>query len=320
MGGADPARTMVIVGPTAAGKTALAVALAAHLPLTVISADARQVYRGLDIGTAKPEPDVLRRVPHLGLDLIAVGERYSAGRFAADAAGWIGDVRRTGLTPVVVGGTGFYIRALGDGLFQEPDLDPERREALRDWTDGLETGALVRWAGRLDPRFAGGGRQRAARAIEVALLTGHPLSHWQEVARETGAIRPWYIQLTLPRDVLHRRIAERVDRMLERGLVNEVRGVLATGVAPDAPGLDAVGYREVVAAERGELSWEAVRETIVIATRQYAKRQETWFNNQVSGVRGQGSVAPVWKLDATLPPTELARLVFDRWSSLTPDP
>ncbi|HEY6783386.1 MAG TPA: isopentenyl transferase family protein, partial [Gemmatimonadales bacterium] len=97
----------MIVGPTAAGKTALAVALAAHFPLTVISADARQVYRDLDIGTAKPEPDVLRRVPHLGVDLIAVGERYSAGRFAADAAGWIEEVRRTGQTPVVVGGTGF---------------------------------------------------------------------------------------------------------------------------------------------------------------------------------------------------------------------
>ena len=280
MGGADAARTRVVVGPTAAGKTALADALATRLPLTVISADARQVYRGLDIGTDKPNAEVRRRAPHLGLDLVGVGERYSAGRFAADAAGWIDQVRGSGRTPVVVGGTGFYIRALGDGLFQEPDLDPDRREALRGWTEGLDTGALVRWAGRLDPRFGGGGRQRAARAIEVALLTGHALSHWQDVARETGAIRPWYIQLTLPRDVLHRRIADRVDRMLAEGLVDEVRGVLASGVAPDAPGLDAVGYREVVAAERGELAWNDVREAIVIATRQYAKRQETWFRNQ----------------------------------------
>ncbi|HEX4561738.1 MAG TPA: tRNA (adenosine(37)-N6)-dimethylallyltransferase MiaA [Gemmatimonadales bacterium] len=310
---------MVVVGPTASGKTALAEALAALLPLTVISADARQVYRELDIGTAKPDAELRRRVPHLGLDLIAVGDRYSAGRFAVEAAGWIADVRGSSRAPVVVGGTGFYIRALGDGLFQEPDLDPDAREALRDWTDGLDTGALVRWAGRLDPRFAGGGRQRAARAIEVALLTGHPLSHWQDVARETGAIRPWYIQLTLPRDVLHRRIAERVDRMLKQGLVEEVRRVLATGVAPDAPGLDAVGYREVVAAERGQLAWSDVRETIVIATRQYAKRQETWFNNQVSGARGQVSGDPVWRLDATMSPTDLARQVFDRWSSLAPD-
>jgi tRNA dimethylallyltransferase len=311
---------MVVVGPTAAGKTALAEALAALVPVTVISADARQVYRGLDIGTAKPDAGVRRRVPHLGLDLVAVGERYSAGRFAVDAAQGLEEVRASGRTPVVVGGTGFYIRALGDGLFQEPALDPERRDALREWTEGLDTSALVRWAGRLDPRYGGGGRQRAARAIEVALLTGHPLSHWQVVARETGAIRPWYIQLTLPRDVLHRRIAERVDRMLEQGLVDEVRRVLATGVAPDAPGLDAVGYREVVAAERGELAWADVPQTIVIATRQYAKRQETWFNNQVSGARGQVSGDPVWRLDATQTPSVLAQQVLTRWSALTPDP
>ena len=310
---------MVVVGPTASGKTALAEALAAHLPFTVISADARQVYRGLDIGTAKPDRDLRARVPHLGLDLIGVGERYSAGRFAADAAAWIEAVRGAGRTPMVVGGTGFYVRALGDGLFQEPELDPEARESLRDWTDGLDTTALVRWAGRLDPRFAGGGRQRAARAIEVALLTGYPLSHWQAVARETGAIQPWYIQLTLPRDVLHRRIAERVDRMLERGLVEEVRQVLATGVAPDAPGLDAVGYREVVAAERGRLAWGEVRETIVIATRQYAKRQETWFRHQLGQVRPQASDIrrdEVWTLDATESPDKLAKRVLARWNGI----
>lgn len=309
---------MVVVGPTASGKTALAEALASRLSITVISADARQIYRGLDVGTAKPDPDLRRRVPHLGLDLVTVGERYSAGRFAVDAARWVDEVRAAGRTPVVVGGTGFYIRALGDGLFQEPELDPGRRDSLRKWTDRLDVGALARWAGRLDPRFGGGGRQRAARAIEVALLTGHPLSHWQQVARDTGAIRPWYIQLTLPRDVLHRRIAERVDRMLAGGLIEEARRVLATGVAPDAPGLDAVGYREVIAAERGLLRRDEVRDAIVIATRQYAKRQETWFNNQVSGVRGQGSAAPVWKLDATQSPIELARQVHERWSSLTP--
>ena len=309
----------MVVGPTASGKTALAEALAAHLSITVISADARQVYRGLDVGTAKPDAALRERVPHLGVDLIDVGERYSAGRFAADAARWIAEVRESGRTPVVVGGTGFYIRALGDGLFQEPALDPARRERLREWTEGLEAGALSRWAGRLDPRFGGGGRQRAARAIEVALLTGHPLSHWQQVARDTGAIRPWYIQLTLPRDVLHRRIAERVDRMLAGGLVGEVRRVLAAGAAPDAPGLDAVGYREVIAAERGTLPVGQVRDAIVIATRQYAKRQETWFNNQVSGAGGRVSGDPVWKLDAALPPPELARLVLERWSSLTPD-
>src|SRR5207249_1650177 len=190
-----PPLTPVVVGPTAVGKTAVVAALAALIPVTVLSADARQVYRGLDVGTAKPDVELRRRVPHLGLDLIAPGERYSAGRFA--------------------------------------------------------------------------------RAVEVALLTGRAVSWWQREARETGAMRPWYIHLTVPRETLHRRIAERVDRMLASGLVAEVERTLAAGVAAAAPGLDGVGYREVVAVLQGRAPAAGLRDGIVIATRQYAKRQET---------------------------------------------
>jgi len=203
--GADRPLTPVLVGPTGVGKTAVAAALAARMPLTVISADARQIYRGLDIGTAKPVPDLLARVPHLGIDVIGPGDRYSAGRFARDAAGWLAEVRSAGRTPLVVGGTGLYIRALVDGLFREPPLDPVRRDQLRTWAERLGGGELSRWAGRLDRDFGGGGSQRAARAIEVALLTGRPLSWWQRSARETGVMRPWYIHLTLPRETLQRR-------------------------------------------------------------------------------------------------------------------
>src|SRR2546425_12323857 len=208
--------TPVIVGPTGVGKTAVAVSLAALTPITVISADARQVYRGLDIGTAKPDRETLARVPHRGLDLVAPGERYSAGRFARDAAGWIAETGAAGedREPIVVGGTGLYIRALAEGLFREPPFDQERRVQLRDWSASLEGADLARWAGRLDSQFLGGGRQRAARAIEVALLTGHALSWWQREAREGGTLRPWYIHLTVPREVLHRRLAARVDQML----------------------------------------------------------------------------------------------------------
>src|SRR6267142_4587568 len=164
--------TPVIVGPTGVGKTAVAVALASLTPMTVISADARQLYRGLDIGTAKPDHQTLTRVPHRGLDLIDPGERYSAGRFARDAAGWLVEARTEGREPVLVGGTGLYIRALAEGLFHEPPFDPARREQLRHWSESLEGADLARWAGRLDQAFLGGGRQRAARAVEVALLTG----------------------------------------------------------------------------------------------------------------------------------------------------
>jgi tRNA dimethylallyltransferase len=316
--GAAEARplTPVLVGPTGVGKTAVAAALAALLPITVVSADARQVYRGLDIGTAKPDAETRRRVPHLGLDLVEPGERYSAGRFAREAVGWLAEVRAAGRTPVVVGGTGLYIRALAEGLFREPPLEPARRDRLRAWAEDFALADLARWAGRLDPYFAGGGRQRAARAIEVALLTGRSLSWWQQEARETGVMRPWYIHLTLPRERLRRRIAERVDRMLAAGLVEETRAVLGGGVAPDAPGLDGVGYRQVAAMLEERLPRAELREAIVIATRQYAKRQETWFRNQLSGVGAQPSVA-VWRLDATPPAEEIAEMIRAQWTTLT---
>jgi tRNA dimethylallyltransferase len=313
--------TPVLVGPTASGKTAIAAALAERLPVTIISADARQVYRRLDIGTAKPEAGLLARVPHRGLDLVEPGERYSAGRFARDAAAWLTEARAAGRLPLIVGGTGFYVRALADGLFQEPPLDPARRERLRAWAEALAGTDVARWASRLDAQFTGGGRQRAARVIEVALLTGRPLSLWQRTARATGVMRPWYIVLTLPRELLRRRIAERVDAMLAAGLVDEVRAELARGTAPGAPGLDGVGYRETVAMLAGNLDPAALRDAIVRATRQYAKRQETWFRNQLRAPPSAVSHQPegVWTLDATKPAAELADLIAARWSAVRAD-
>ncbi|PYO63560.1 MAG: hypothetical protein DMD70_03590, partial [Gemmatimonadetes bacterium] len=156
------------------------------------------------------------------------------------------------------------------------------------------------------------------RAVEVALLTGRGLSWWQEHARETGAMRPWYIQLTLPRDALHRRIAQRVDEMLAVGLVDEIRRLLAAGVPPHAPGLDAVGYREVAAMLAGQLPERELREAIVVATRRYAKRQETWFRNQLRREQGAGSrTAELWMLDATESPDKLAHRIHQRWTVLT---
>jgi tRNA dimethylallyltransferase len=311
----------VLVGPTGVGKTAVATAMAALEQLTVIAADARQIYRGLDIGTDKPDAATLARVPYLGLDLVEPGERYSAGRYARDAAGWLTAVRASGRLPFVVGGTGFYVRALAEGLFREPPLEPARRDRLRAWANGLGGTGLARWASRLDPRYSGGGRQRAARAVEVALLTGRALSWWQQEARDLGVMRPWYIHLTLPREALRRRLAERVDRMLAAGLVGEVRAVLARGVPADAPGLDAVGYREVVALLQGRLPERELRDAIVIATRRYAKRQDTWFRNQLRPQPSTLNHQPeaVWTLDATPDPGTLARMIHDRWHTMHPD-
>lgn len=317
----DRPLTPVIVGPTAVGKTAVAMSLGQRLPVTIISADARQVYRRLDIGTAKPAPALLAQVPHEGIDVVEPGERFSAGRFAREAAGWLTAARAGGRLPLVVGGTGFYVRALADGLFQEPPLDPARREQVREWTATLPGADLSRWALRLDPRFSGGGRQRAARTLEVALLTGRPLSLWQRMARVAGVMRPWYIVLTLPRELLRRRIAERVDAMLAAGFVDEVRDELARGTAPTAAGLDGVGYREVVAMLTGQLYQDDLRDAIVRSSRQYAKRQETWFRHQL---RYQPSAIgyqpePVWTLDATKDPGELAEAIVARWHAVSAD-
>ena len=302
MGGA---KVPVLVGPTAVGKTAVALALSALWPLEVISADSRQIYRRLDVGTAKPTPKERARVPHHGLDVVDPGTRYSAGRFAHDAAGWIAGVRNRSKLPVVVGGTGLYVRALAEGLFHEPELDPARRRSLDAFTARLEPLELLRWAGRLDPGFRGGGRQRASRAIEVALLTGYPLTHWQEAARSAGAIRPWYIVLTLPRPVLHQRIGRRAEEMVRRGVIEEVAAVLAEGHPPTAPGLDGIGIREAVEYLHGRLPRETVADAIAVSTRQYAKRQETWFRHQLGG--------EVVTLDATRPPEKLAGEIARLW-------
>jgi tRNA dimethylallyltransferase len=298
-------RVPVVVGPTAVGKTAVGLALAAHWPLEIVSADSRQIYRRLDVGTAKPTRKERARVPHHGLDLIEPGARYSAGHFARDAEGWIADIRARGRLPVVVGGTGLYVRALAEGLFREPALDPARRRALDAWTARLEPLELLRWAGRLDPGFRGGGRQRAARAIEIALLSGHPLSYWQQAARARGAIDPWYIVLTAPRPVLHQRIARRAEEMMRRGLVEEVAAVLSEGHPPGAAGLDGVGVREAVEYLHGRRPRESVAEAIATSTRQYAKRQQTWFRHQLEGT--------VRMLDATRAPERLAAEIAEAW-------
>jgi tRNA dimethylallyltransferase len=288
------------------GKTAVALALAAHWPLEIISADSRQVYRRLDIGTAKPTRRELARVPHHGVDILDPGHRYSAGRWAAAASAWIEIVQARGRQPVVVGGTGLYVRALMDGLFREPALDAERRPRLEGYLSGLTLAELVRWAGRLDPAYAGGGRQRALRSIEMALMTGHPLSHWQQAARADRRFEPWYVVLSVPRPVLHQRIERRAAEMVQRGLIEEVAAVLAEGHAAHAPGLDGIGVREAVEYLHGKRSRESVAEAMTISTRQYAKRQETWFRHQLEG--------DILRLDATRPPAELAAEIAAHWS------
>lgn len=294
----------VLTGPTASGKTAVALELAKLTPLEIIAADSRTIYRGLDIGTAKPTAAERAAVPHHGIDIIGPGERYSAGRFAKDAAAWIDAVAARDRMPLVVGGTGFYLRALFEGLFEEPELDEETRAALSGVLSAMTDADLVRWATRLDPEFReGGGRQRAARAIEVALLSGKPLS---TLHKETPAPRPpcraFYARLEVPRAELAERIARRTAAMIDAGLMDEVRRQLDAGVPADAPGLTGVGYREAAAVLQGRLKSDALAEAITSSTRQYAKRQDTWFRHQLP--------SPVLVLDGMRPAAALAQEVL----------
>jgi tRNA dimethylallyltransferase len=299
-------RILVVTGATGVGKTRVATALAGLIPVEIVSADSRQLYRGLDIGTAKPSPSERAVARYHGLDLVEPVERYSAGRFAAEARGWIAGIMARGREPLVVGGTGFYLRALFEGLFREPPLDPERRARLDAALRRLDRAALGRWAARLDPGYKGGGAQRAARAVEVALLAGRPLSAWQRASPPgPSGLEPWWVVLSLPRPLLAERIAARTRGMLEAGLVAEVRGLLAAGVPADAPGLSGVGYREVVAHLGGALPAERLEPAIAAATRRYAKRQETWLRHQLKQ-------PAVW-LDASGGSDAVARDVLARY-------
>lgn len=273
------ADVLVVCGPTASGKSAIATRLAELAPVTVISADSRQVYRGFDVGTAKPSAHERANVPHCGLDVVEPTQRYSAAAWAASADGWIAEARVAGRVPVVVGGTGLYLRALFEGLFGEPPLDADRRAALQQALEAMSVSELRRWTAALDPARAHLGRTQLLRAIEIALLTGRRLSDLH--AAHPGAVRwrPRYL-LVDPGPALADRIAARTDAMLAGGWPEEVRA-LERLVPENAPAWNATGYRHVRAYVRGEQDLATTRDAIVIGTRQYAKRQRTWFRHQL---------------------------------------
>lgn len=290
----------VIAGPTASGKSALAMRLAArHADVEIVSADSRQVYRGLDIGTAKPTTEDRRRVRHHLIDIIPPSESYSAGKYASDARTSIDDVLIRGGTPVVVGGSGFYIRATFEGL-TAPAADPEVYDRLEARLKRVGGRALWDELHRLDPMAARGHApqnvEKTMRALACIEQTGRPYSEFLAGAGEARwncAAR--YIAVDLPREVLYARIDRRVEQMIADGLEDETRAILESGVARDAPGLRTVGYKEMVAYIDGVLSHDAMVAAIQQATRRYAKRQMTWLR-RIEGVR--------W-LDATRPPHEV---------------
>jgi tRNA dimethylallyltransferase len=271
----------VICGPTASGKSALALRLAEVVGASIISADSRQVYRDFDIGTAKPDAGERQRVPHFGIDVAEPDERYTAADWAASVPEWVDRIGTDGRTPLLVGGTGFYLRALFAPLFDEPELDAGRRSQLRDVLAGLSSAEVQRWCEAIDPARAGLGRAQRERAIEVALITGHRISDLHRDRPRTPVMTARYLVLDPGAD-LSLAIAQRVDTMLDAGWLDEVR-VLMERVDPDARAWTATGYDTMRRVVTGELTLERGRELVVIATRQYAKRQRTWFRHQLEG-------------------------------------
>jgi tRNA dimethylallyltransferase len=279
-GGTEPP-LRVICGPTAAGKSPLALALAERHGAAIVSADSRQVYRGFDVGTAKPTAAERARVPHYGVDVAEPTVRYSAADWAEGAERWIADARARGLEPLVVGGTGFYLRALFAPLFVAPALEPERRAALERLLAPLPVPELRRWCERLDPPRAHLGRSQLLRSIETALLTGARLSDLHRTEARAPRHTARYLVVD-PGEPLARRIAERVVAMLDAGWVEECLA-LEAWVPPDAPAWNATGYGVVRRLAAGELSRAEAERLVTIETRQYAKRQRTWFRHQLAG-------------------------------------
>jgi tRNA dimethylallyltransferase len=269
----------VICGPTGAGKSALAVALAERFGAIILSADSRQIYRGFDIGTAKPPTTDRLRVPHRGIDVADPVERYSAARWAEEARRWMADARAAGRPVVIVGGTGFYLRALTEPLFEAPPVDPDRRAALEKALASIPTEELHRWCRALDPARSHLGRTQLIRSVETALLVGERLSDLHRTSARATEIRARYLVVD-PGPRLSARIERRFYAMMADGWADEVEA-LARSVDQSAPAWKSSGYAAVRDMVAGRMTSEAARERVIIETRQYAKRQRTWFRHQL---------------------------------------
>lgn len=275
---------VLLLGPTACGKSALAMALAREIPLEIVSIDSAQVYRGMDIGTAKPSAAERTEVPHHLLDLRDPSEPYSAADFVRDAVRVIGEINARGKLPLVVGGTMLYAKALREGLSSLPSADAQVRARIEARAKELGWPALHAELARLDPataaRLPPNDSQRIQRALEVIELTGLPLSQLQNTPQKPPLRLATIALLPADRAELHRRIEQRFDAMLAAGFLDEVRALMARGdLDPDLPALRSVGYRQAWRHLLGDTTFDGFRAAGIATTRQLAKRQITWLRS-----------------------------------------
>lgn len=298
---------VAVLGPTASGKSALAIALAQRFDGEIISCDSAAVYRGFDIGTEKIRPDEQQGVPHHLIDVADPTEEYTAARFGREAAEAVREIHDRGRLPIVAGGTGFYYRALTRGLFPGPPADPALRARLQAIANRRGAEFLHRMMSRVD-RPSGARIQprdlvRVVRALEVYFLTGRPLTeHFASTVSPLPGVKVVALFVDVPFVVLEPRIEQRVDSEFERGLVDEVRGLLASGVPRTARPFGSLGYRQVLELLDGVRDEKATRELIVRETRQFARRQLIWFRKEpnLEAVAGPGGLAAAVEAAATI--------------------
>jgi tRNA dimethylallyltransferase len=282
-----PIRVVAILGPTGVGKTEICIRLAGELGAEILSCDSRQVYRFMDIGTAKPLPQQRALVKHWLIDILDPCESYSVHRFALDAADILRKAAKRGAAVIICGGTGLYFRGLSEGLSVPVGADPLLRQKWDAVAKEHGPAALHSELAVVDPVTAGrlhpNDVSRIIRALSVYHSTGRPLSSFNGTRHAPAGMVFLAVRLTLPRPQLYERINRRVDKMAETGLYLEFRTLRERGYGPEAPGMQCVGYREMSGVEEGRISLDEAILKVKQNTRRYAKRQMTWFSHQVNG-------------------------------------
>jgi len=277
-------RLLCLAGPTASGKSAASMAIADVLPIEIINVDSATIYQGMDIGTAKPDAQARAKVPHHLLDILDPAHAYSAAQFLNDAKRCIADIQQRGKTPLLVGGTMLYFKVLKDGIDDLPSASATLRADIQGQAQSKGWPAMHAELARVDPvtaqRLAPNDRQRIGRALEIYHGTGRPISSFFDPNRAPEQSLHLISLEPNDRQVLHQRISERFDLMLEEGLIAEVQALMARGdLHDDLPSIRCVGYRQIWAHLQGQDSLEQAREKAIAATRQLAKRQLTWLRS-----------------------------------------
>jgi tRNA dimethylallyltransferase len=275
---------LYLTGPTGSGKTQVAVELAESLQAEIVSVDSMAVYKGMDIGTAKPSIEARKKIPHHLIDIVDPTHDYSVSEFLKESHSKVGEIQGRGKNVLLVGGTPLYLKSLICGFFHGPPADWDFRKAVEDEVQTVGIQALAQRLKQVDPlsahRILPGDQRRMIRALEVAKLTGKPLSHWQtQFERFVVPAKSHAFVLGWERSVLHHRVALRVEKMLSEGLVDEVAQLKTRYGTLGRTASQAVGYKEPIAYLSGSIGWDSMKEKITVHTRQFVRRQEIWFRS-----------------------------------------